>query len=122
MPDRDVILTILHRADFANIAPFVRSLKHAGYTGHLVVFASAVGDVVCAKLRELIATVVPFHFLASANANLWRGCGRCGGGIFQAAPRRPPRKNSPIACCTFVTADTCCICNICANTASALIV
>ncbi len=50
-------------------------LKHAGYTGHLVVFASAVGDEVCAKLRELEATVVPFHFFGKGErqplARLW---------------------------------------------------
>lgn len=61
MPARDLILTTLYRADFAYIAPFVRSLKRTGYAGQLVVFASAVDGETCAKLRELGVSVVPFH-------------------------------------------------------------
>jgi hypothetical protein len=75
MPDRNVILTTLHRANFAHVAPLVLSLKRTGYTGQLVVFASAVNDETCAKLRELGATIVPFHFPGKRDrqrlARLW---------------------------------------------------
>jgi hypothetical protein len=62
MPNRDLILTTLHRADFAYIAPFVLSLQRTGYAGQLVVFASAVDDKTCATLRECGAIIAPFHF------------------------------------------------------------
>jgi hypothetical protein len=62
MPDRDVILTTLHRADFAYAVPLVLSLKSTGFSGQLVAFASAVDDETCAKLRGLGTTIVPFHF------------------------------------------------------------
>jgi len=75
MPGKDVILTTLHRANFAYIAPFVLSLKSTGYTGRLVVFASAVDGETCAKLREFGAMIVPFHFSGKRErqrlARLW---------------------------------------------------
>jgi len=81
MPDRDIILTTLHRASFAYIAPFVLSLKSTGYTGQLAVFASTVEEETCAKLRELGATIVPFHFSGKRERQrlawlwpLWRRC------------------------------------------------
>jgi hypothetical protein len=75
MPNRDLILATLHRANFAYIAPFVLSLKRTGYAGQLVVFASAVAGETCAKLRELGVIIVPFHFSGKRDrqrlARLW---------------------------------------------------
>jgi len=75
VPGRDVILTTLHRANFAYFAPFVFSLKHAGYTGQLVAFTSAVDSETCAKFRELGVTIVLFHFSGKRErqrlARLW---------------------------------------------------
>ena len=75
MPGRDVILTMLHRANFAQVAPFILSLKRTGFTGQLVVFVSAVDDETGAKLHELGATIVPFHFSGKRTrqrrARLW---------------------------------------------------
>jgi hypothetical protein len=59
---RDVVLTVIHRADFNYIAPFVISLKNSGFRGATVVFTSKIDAESVEKLRCHGVTVVPFRF------------------------------------------------------------
>ncbi len=72
---RDVVLTVLHRANFNSIAPFVYSLKNAGFRGSIVLFASQVDNECMGKLRGDGVIVVPFHFSGKRDrqrlARLW---------------------------------------------------
>ncbi|MGO8837765.1 MAG: hypothetical protein ACLQAH_14465 [Limisphaerales bacterium] len=62
MPGRDVILTTLRRVRFEYAAPFLYSLRQAGYQGQVVFFVTQMGNESIAELRRNGALVVPFHF------------------------------------------------------------
>jgi hypothetical protein len=59
-PSRDVIFTTLYRIRFEAVAPFIFSLRHTGYNGEVVAFATMMDEEVVAKLRHHGVTVVPF--------------------------------------------------------------
>ncbi len=59
---RDAIFTVVQGVDFDYLAPFIFSLKHTGYCGHLIVFASAMKKGAVAQLEKQGATVVSFSF------------------------------------------------------------
>ena len=65
MPEsRNVILTTVQGVDFDYVAPFLFSLKHTGYRGRIIVFASAMKDGAISKMEANGATVIPFPFLS----------------------------------------------------------
>lgn len=72
---RDVIFTIQHKGGYADLAPFVQSLKRTGYCGRLVVFASQVDRDTEAALRRQKVEFIPFHFSGKRDrqrlARLW---------------------------------------------------
>ena len=62
MPSRDLILTTLHRVRFETAAAFFISLRRTGYSGRIVVFASALDRESVVKLRNSGVSIVPFRF------------------------------------------------------------
>ena len=61
-PNRDVIFTLLYRIRFEAVAPFIFSLKRAGYNGDIVAFATLMDEEVVAQLRSHRVTGVPFAY------------------------------------------------------------
>lgn len=61
-PNRDVILTTVHRMRFADVAGFLASLRRTGYGGEIVFFASFVDEASLTELRRHGVTVIPFRF------------------------------------------------------------
>lgn len=61
-PNRDVILTTLHRVGFAYVANFLASLHRTGYRGDIVFFVSQMEGASQTELRQHGVTVIPFHF------------------------------------------------------------
>lgn len=59
---RNLILTTVHRIQFAAIEPFFRSLKKTGFDGYVVVFCSAVDDESIRQIQSAGAKVVRFYF------------------------------------------------------------
>ena len=61
-PNRDVILTTVHRMRFADVAGFLASLRRTGYRGEVVFFASFLDKASLDLLRRDGVTVIPFRF------------------------------------------------------------
>lgn len=77
---RDVVLTVVHRANYDYIAPFAVSLTDSGYKGQIVLFTSQMDAESIEKLRKHGVNIVPFFFPGKRDRQkiarvwpIWRG-------------------------------------------------